>query len=86
VAVHFFPFNKRNEHFVKTMLLCVYRSSDASSVLTDRHLLIAAFANSQQILKKVQDDCKGWCMRAGPAARNGLCGTDHGNEHARCFE
>jgi hypothetical protein len=47
-------------------------------VLTRRRALFAAYINSQQILKQVQDDCKGWCMRLGPIARNGLCVTDHG--------
>ncbi len=55
------------------------------AALMDRRALSAAFAKSEQILKQVQDDCKGWCMRLGPTARNVLWAPDHGNEegHAR---
>jgi hypothetical protein len=66
----------QNAQGIPHEMVCGAQTMEMSkpAVLTRWRPFIAAFANSQQILKQVQDDCMGWCMRGRPTARYVLCG------------
>jgi hypothetical protein len=69
-----FPVDEKKRNKEKTCKnnAAMHGTSRTTVILTRWRALIAAYANSQQILKQVQDDCKGWCMHLGPTTRNGL--------------